>query len=138
MIEFCHECREMGFPRKQLQAIAASVYKAEGIPRARRTVVILCDNRRIRALNRHYRHLDRATDVLSFEFNDPDLLGEIYISLQRCKAQHPRSGLSYDDEVKRVFIHGLVHLLGFDHQSTVQRARMQAREMMYCRGFPVD
>jgi probable rRNA maturation factor len=84
-------------------------------------------------LNRQYRKKDKATDVLSFPFGDDDLLGEIYISLQRAKIQARRYGVSYNDELKRLLIHGLLHLMGYDHIKRTDRALMEAREECYLR-----
>jgi probable rRNA maturation factor len=82
-------------------------------------------------LNAEYRKIDRPTDVLSFCFEDDDFLGEIYISLQRAKIQAKKYLLTYDEEVSRLFVHGIFHLLGFDHLEDNQRKTMEAKERKY-------
>jgi probable rRNA maturation factor len=65
---------------------------------------------------------------LSFNYDEDDLLGEIYISLQRAAIQARRYDVSYESEIERLFIHGILHLLGFDHETAPQRKRMEALE----------
>jgi probable rRNA maturation factor len=94
--------------------------------------IILCDDFRQRELNRTYRKLDRTTDVLSFAWNEPNLLGEIYIAKEQVKRQAPLYGNSYYKELKRVLIHGLLHLCGYGHHSKKERMIMRKKELFYC------
>lgn len=91
----------------------------------------------IRKLNKQYRGLDRATDVLSFSDQDADLakkikpagyLGEIIISYGQVKKQAKVQKHSLNQEMAVIFGHGLVHLLGYDHKTPVQAKKMQAIE----------
>ena len=90
--------------------------------------VTLVDNDFIHNINRDYRHIDRPTDVISFAFLDGDenkdkifqsgemvVLGEIYISYEKAKEQAESYGHSLEREFKFLFVHGLLHLLGYDH-----------------------
>ena len=92
--------------------------------------VTLVDNDYIHEINRTYRHKDAPTDVISFAFMDdnPDrdtlfhsgkmvVLGEIYISYQKAEEQANAYGHSLDRELKFLFVHGLLHLLGYDHMN---------------------
>ena len=92
--------------------------------------VTLVDNDFIHNLNRDYRHIDRPTDVISFAFLDGDenkdsvfqsekmvVLGEIYISFDQAREQAVRYGHSLERELKFLFVHGLLHLLGYDHMT---------------------
>jgi probable rRNA maturation factor len=114
-----------------LRETATAVYSGENIGKNEAVTLILCSDYMIRKLNRRYRKIDRATDVLSFPFGDPDLLGEIYISLQRAKVQAKRYGLTYDEELKRLLIHGLLHLIGYDHHKKSDKEAMEAKERYY-------
>jgi len=82
----------------------------------------------IHELNKNYRNIDRVTDVISFAFLDteenkqsilkkkqPVVLGDIYICLQRAKDQAKEYGHPLDRELRFLFTHGLLHLLGYDH-----------------------
>ncbi|MEE0877135.1 MAG: rRNA maturation RNase YbeY [Fibrobacteraceae bacterium] len=90
--------------------------------------VVLCSDKTVRELNRDYRHLDKVTDVLSFEWHEPYLLGEIYIAKEQVKRQAPQYGNTFYDELKRVFVHGLFHLCGYDHIKPKDRVKMRRRE----------
>jgi probable rRNA maturation factor len=90
----------------------------------------------MRILNGRFRGIDRTTDVLSFpqnEFISPNaqhlttnlVLGDIVISLPKTKKQAEENGLSFHHELKRLLIHGLLHLIGYDHEIN----RYQANKM---------
>ena len=90
--------------------------------------VTIVNNDYIHDINRQYRHKDSPTDVISFAFLDDDpnrdnlfhsgkmvVLGEIYISSEKAKEQAQEYGHSLDREMRFLFVHGLLHLLGYDH-----------------------
>ena len=85
--------------------------------------IIIVDNQQIREINHQYRHLDKETDVISFalednldfEYEDFRLLGDIYISLDKAKEQKDEYNHSLKRELCFLSIHGLLHLLGYDH-----------------------
>ncbi len=82
----------------------------------------LTDDEEIRVLNKTYRKKDKPTDVLSFLINQKmrgyNYLGELVISLDRALAQAKEFGHSLDDELKRLIVHGIVHLYGLDHEKS--------------------
>ena len=90
--------------------------------------VTIVDNAYIYEINKTYRHIDRPTDVISFAFLDDNpkrdelfqsgqmvVLGEIYISFEKAQEQATSYEHSLDRELKFLFVHGLLHLLGYDH-----------------------
>ena len=91
--------------------------------------VSLVDNEFIHEMNRDYRGIDRPTDVISFAFLDnedrealykskePVCLGDIYISVDKAKEQAKEYGHSLKRELSFLFVHGLLHLLGYDHMT---------------------
>ena len=91
--------------------------------------VSLVDEELIHQINRDYRHIDRVTDVISFAFLDNEdretilksegdvVLGDIYICLDVAKRQAEEYGHSLNRELRFLFIHGLLHLLGYDHMT---------------------
>lgn len=92
--------------------------------------VSFVDNEFIHKMNRDYRGIDRPTDVISFAFLDGEdnrdeimhskqmvALGDIYISLDKAKEQAKEYGHPLDRELRFLFVHGLLHLLGYDHMT---------------------
>jgi probable rRNA maturation factor len=97
--------------------------------------IVLCDDAFIQPLNRDYRALDAPTDVLSFsqregEDGDPDdpVLGDIIISVETARRQAEGRGYGLDKELRVLLVHGLLHLLGYDHIEPEEAAEMQAEE----------
>ena len=126
-----HQYITLPYPEEKLLEIAEKIYRAEKISLRKKTNLILFSDYYIRKLNRQYRDIDKATDVLSFEIGDSDLIGEIYISLERAKVQARRFGITYDDEIIRLFVHGMFHLQGYDHQDGKEREAMESKERKY-------
>lgn len=92
--------------------------------------VMVVNDRRIRALNREWREIDKATDVLSFE-QDPSIgvLGDVVISLDTARRQARGDGRPLSQELSRLLAHGVLHLLGHDHQKPAQARRMAQAEI---------
>ncbi|HUI90997.1 MAG TPA: rRNA maturation RNase YbeY [Chitinivibrionales bacterium] len=112
-------------------SVAKRIYKNEKLPLEKKTHVILYSNRKIKKLNAMFLNRNRATDVMSFNYDENDLFGEIYISLQRAKTQAKEYRVAYNNEVLRLFVHGMFHLLGYDHEIEKDRIKMQRRESRY-------
>lgn len=125
--------RSQKVSKTQLCRLAMSLYDTERINCAKQTILIFCSNSTIRRLNARYRKLDRPTDVLSFTFSEPDLLGEIYISLPCAAQQAKEYGVSIENEIQRLFVHGFFHLLGHDHKRLTDRLKMEKKERKYLR-----
>lgn len=87
--------------------------------------VIFVDNNKIKELNKIYRNIDRETDVITFRladyeeviFNNVNILGDIYISLDKALSQSIEYNHSYLRELSFLLIHGFLHLLGYDHMN---------------------
>ncbi len=84
--------------------------------------VLFCDDPTIRSLNRHFRHKDRPTDVLSFpagfeQQDGPPYIGDIAVSLETAARQAATAGVAVKVEVKTLLLHGILHVAGYDHES---------------------
>ena len=91
------------------------------------TVAIVSDAR-VRALNRQYRKKDKATDVLSFSSEERGFLGDVVIASGVAARQAREAGHSLATEVRVLALHGLLHLLGYDHERDDGRmARLERR-----------
>jgi rRNA maturation RNase YbeY len=116
-----------------------------GFPKGEIGLVFVSDGR-MRALNRRYRKLDQTTDVLSFplqEFHQGkrkprlqktplDPLGDVVISIPMALKQARTQGKSVDHEIMTLLTHGVLHLVGYDHEaSRVEEKRMRSKEMAF-------
>ena len=116
---------------RRLRARAGSFLAALGPAGAELSVLITTD-RRIRALNRRWRDIDRVTDVLAFPLSERPgsgpLLGDVVISLDTAVRRARRDGRRVQVELDRYLAHGLLHLLGFDHVRPAEARRMARAE----------
>lgn len=129
----------------QLLSLAAA---NEGLTSGEVTLTFT-DNEEIHELNKTYRGIDRPTDVLSFAMNDDGvdeldiifevesedevdpisgMLGDIIISVERAEEQRVEYGHSLEREIGFLFVHGFLHLLGYDHQDEQSEAVMTAKQ----------
>jgi probable rRNA maturation factor len=121
-----------------LRGVARRVLAAEGVAKAEVSVVV-SDDGTIRDLNARYRGEDAPTDVLSFALSEraedfvlpPDgvlRLGEVVVSLPTARRQARASGHGVREEIAWLVVHGLLHLLGYDHQEEEEERVMRSRE----------
>jgi probable rRNA maturation factor len=89
--------------------------------------VALVSDRRIAALNRRYRRRARPTDVLSFSASGNGYLGDVVISAETARRQARQLGHSLTEEVQLLILHGLLHLMGYDHER--DNGQMNRREL---------
>ncbi|NIS09445.1 MAG: rRNA maturation RNase YbeY, partial [Candidatus Dadabacteria bacterium] len=80
--------------------------------------------------NKTYRNINRATDVLSFPQDGPDfsILGDILISVDTAKRHADKYGNSLEYEIKKLLVHGILHLLGYDHKKKKETMIMREKE----------
>ena len=121
-----------------VDVVASRSVRAPGLGRWLRSIaparakgsltIALVSDARIRALNRRFRGKDRATDVLSFPANEPGVLGDVVIAAGVAARQAVEAGHSLQAEFRVLALHGLLHLLGYDHQHDDGRmARLERR-----------
>ena len=92
--------------------------------------VMITDNEHLQEMNQRYRGINKTTDVLAFEtdFTDPDLdsryLGDVVISYQQARKQAEERGHQVEEELLLLIVHGVLHLLGFDHNTSLEKEEM--------------
>ena len=109
--------------------------KLENVDNAEFNIIII-DNKRIKEINKEYRNIDKETDVISFALEDAKdfiysdfrLLGDIYISLDKVKEQSKLYNHSFLRELSFLSVHGLLHLLGYDHMEKEDEEIMFKRQ----------
>jgi probable rRNA maturation factor len=99
--------------------------------------VIITDNAYIRNINKKYRGKESPTDVISFAYREdpfPEIgiereeLGDIYISIEKAKEQAVDYGNDLHGEMKRLLVHGILHLIGYDHEKDEDALKMDSLE----------
>ena len=132
---------ELEFPadiEKNVRAAAEKVGELYGVENGEVSVT-LTNNEYIHTLNKQYRGIDRPTDVLSFALNeseepvvedgpDVNVLGDLVISVERAKEQAADYGHSVKREIAFLTVHGMLHLLGYDHMEEEDRIEMEAEQ----------
>ena len=132
---------ELSFPEEieaNVRAAAEMVGQLYGVENGEVSVT-LTNNEYIHTLNKEYRGIDRPTDVLSFALNEseePDMvdgpavnvLGDLIISVERAEEQAADYGHSLRREVAFLTVHGMLHLLGYDHMEDEEREEMEAEQ----------
>ncbi len=124
--------------RRALASLARRALAAEGAPLPTQLSIAVTDDETVRDLNHRYRGVDAATDVLAFGLDSGDAfvtpprggrqLGEIVIAFPSAARQAEEAGHTVDDELAHLLVHGVLHLLGHDHQSPKDARSMRTRE----------
>lgn len=123
-------------PRKPLLQLFEFIAEDEAEPEWQgRINVVFSTDQRLRALNMQFRSLDKPTDVLSFNLDEPDdpsaTFGEVYISVPTAKRQAADYGATLSQECLRLACHGLLHLYGYDHKKKADEEIMMSRQENY-------
>lgn len=120
--------------KKTVKEVVSAVLESEHENDGATVSVTFVDNERIRELNREFRNIDRATDVLSFPADEPVIegrgrfLGDIALSLERAKTQSEEYGHSFKREVAFLTAHSVLHLLGYDHMTPDEEKEMFSKQ----------
>lgn len=124
--------------RRTLTSLARRALAAEGAPAPSELSIAIIDDRSMRELNSRFRHVDAATDVLSFAAGTGDgfvtppramaHLGDVAISYDTAERQAREAGRDIEDELAHLLAHGILHILGYDHEATAEARAMRERE----------
>jgi probable rRNA maturation factor len=123
---------------EMLRRVTAEALRHEGLEGEITLSVVITDDGAVRELNREFRDVDAPTDVLAFgtgeesDFvtapGEPAYLGDVIISYPRAVIQAEEYGHSINRELALLTVHGVLHLLGYDHVDEVERTEMWARQ----------
>ena len=121
-----------------IRLVAEKILKALNLPQAELSITLVND-KQIRALNRQYRKLDRPTDVLAFSMREgsfkelnPFLMGDVIISLETALRQANTLSHSFQQEFNQLLVHGMLHLLGYDHGRTMSGKEQALLRLISC------
>tara|TARA_R110002096_G_scaffold20029_6_gene66750 strand:+ start:473 stop:1024 length:552 start_codon:yes stop_codon:yes gene_type:complete len=117
--------------------LAQAAFEQDGASPAAELSVLLADNTFVQSLNRKFRGKDKPTNVLSFpnaptpagaHYDEPSSLGDIALAYETVKAEAKTHHKSFDDHLAHLVVHGVLHLLGYDHMDDKDAEKMEKRE----------
>ncbi len=106
--------------------------------------IVLSSDAEVRVLNRDYRGKDKATNVLSFpsglssDLSGTDMLGDVILALETVSMEADRDGKSLESHLRHLVVHGVLHLLGYDHESDDEATEMERREIEILAGMGIS
>ena len=116
---------------KALVVLTKRILRYMDLPERSQVCLSFVSDEDMRELNRRYRKIDRTTDVLSFAQRDiggVGILGDVVISYDTAVRNSQRFSVTVEGEIRRLVVHGILHLLGFDHAEKRQRETMRGKE----------
>ena len=126
--------------------MAQTVFEHDGASSAAELSVLLADDTFVQSLNRKFRGKDKSTNVLSFPnaptpagalYDEPSSLGDIALAFETVKAEAQTQGKSFDDHLAHLVVHGVLHLLGYDHIEDEDAEKMETRERELLKLFEI-
>ncbi|HKU67677.1 MAG TPA: rRNA maturation RNase YbeY [Candidatus Baltobacteraceae bacterium] len=136
MIYFRSVVKDSGVDTRRLKSVAKKLLREVDEPDSALSLSLV-DDREIQQLNREHRGKDKPTDVLSFPLYEPGeelpgegerLLGDVVISVDTARRQAAGYDAPLQNELYRLLIHGILHVMGHDHEQPAERAAMEAEE----------
>ena len=126
-------------PVSRIRRLVETILVREGTPRATALTVLITGDPQIRDLNARFRGKRRPTNVLAFSNEtasgfpreSEEYLGDIAISMDRARVEARAEGITITSRVLRLVAHGVLHLLGFDHEDNEQARVMEGKEALY-------
>src|SRR6185295_7260731 len=135
MVEVVNRQRRLKLDTEAWSTFAVGALSAIGRSESSATIAFFSD-KRIRELNRQFRGVDKATDVLSFPAEEELNLGDVAVSVETAAAQAKENGLTLDQEIAQLILHGLLHLSGYDHET--DNGEMNRLELRLRRKLGID
>lgn len=130
-ITFCSE--EISFSLKKKAASKKWIFYAVKKEKRKCSSInfVFCSDRFLLKLNKKYLCHSTLTDIITFNYSDSTIQSDIFISIERVKENAKKFNVSFDEELHRVMIHGVLHLCGYDDTSASGKKKIRAREDFY-------
>ena len=135
MVEVVNRQRCLQLDTEAWSSFATRALHTIGKNESSATIAFVSD-KRIRELNRQFRGIDKATDVLSFPAYEESNLGDIAVSVEMAAMQAKENKLSLEEEISQLILHGLLHLCGYDHET--DNGEMNRLELRLRRKLDID
>jgi len=124
---------------RHIRQIASAVLEAEAVAAQASLSVVITDDDEVQSLNRRFGGIDAPTDVLAFADEpsahpfvsapgEPSYLGDVIISFAQARAQAAEEGHPVEEELRLLIVHGVLHLLGYDHATVEEQKQMWERQ----------
>ena len=129
-VTFSYADRTLNLPAKtKLKAFIASLFTLEG-KSVHSLNYVFCSDEFLLDINKRFLQHDYYTDIITFDNSEEDgkLEGDIYVSIDRVKENADHIGVSFDIELRRVLVHGLLHLIGFGDSDEDLKQQMRTKE----------
>ena len=120
----------------QVRDVVARVLEAEEVQG--QVAVVLADDAMIRSLNHDFRGKDAPTNVLSFPAKDEEMLGDIILSLDTLTREATEQNKDIWHHTTHLLVHGVLHIIGYDHEDDAEAEEMEAREVALLAGFMIS
>ena len=121
------------------ESVLGVVLKHAGLePDGKAVALVLSDDAHIQQLNRDFRGKDKPTNVLSFPSDEPDEWGDIIVSVDTLRVEAMQQHKTFADHVCHMLVHGMLHLLGYDHEIEEEAQEMEALEITILREVGVE
>jgi len=123
--------------QRRIQKLITHILKSEGLALETIINIVLTDNATIHELNKKFLGRDRPTDVISFNVHteylpsELQILGDVYISVEKANEQAENFHVPLQDELQRLVTHGILHLIGHEHDNPEQQEKMEALTEKY-------
>ena len=135
MVRIRNQQKKIRISQKWIKEVVKEILKDLGYQKWE-TSILLVDDKQIKVINKKYLHRNRPTDVISFsqiegEFGhiNTRLLGDVVISVETARRQAKEASTTLQYEIAFLLIHGILHLLGYDHEGSAEKAReMKVKE----------
>lgn len=128
-MKVCVNIQDRGWKKYKIDFGKIANTAVSGVYKNSEVSITLTNDRHIKKINKKYRGINKPTNVLSFELGDDILLGDIFISLDTVKAEAKRDNISIEEHVAHLVIHGVLHLLGYDHIKDKDAKVMEKKEI---------
>lgn len=113
--------------KEEIEKIVLKTLQAHKKAKASMSLTFV-DDKYIRDLNKKYKFADKPTDVLSFSLGEKEILGDVFVSVPAAQKNAKRFQHSLLAELKRLAVHGTLHLLGYKHKTVKEKEKMQKQE----------
>ena len=132
MVSYFFQDTDFIFKEKRFNSLWLKTVAESEVRRLGNISVIFCSDNYILDVNRKYLQHDYFTDIITFDYCEGDILsGDLFISVDSVKENAAEYGTSFKDELNRVIVHGLLHLIGYDDHTEDDVRTMRSKEDYY-------